>query len=257
MSGEAVAVPREAGSVRQEWRRLAATMAEPARFDPAMTAGLPASARLWLTHAITPGTPLWQMVRLSMRGQIKIGRWRPFTATQVLAPPGGYIWAATARLGGLPVTGYDRLSSGTGEMRWRLLRVIPVMTAAGPDITCSARGRLAGEIALIPTAFQRATWTQGEHPGTARAAWRFDDDTETAELRVGGDGQLLEVMVNRWGNPAGGPFHRCPFGVSVEAEADFGGVTIPARFSAGWWRGTGRQAEGEFFRAHITNAQFG
>ena len=89
------------------------------------------------------------------------------------------------------------------------------------------------------------------------AAWRFGDDTETAELRAGDDGQLLEVMVNRWGNPGGGPFRRCPFGVSVQAEATFGGITIPALFTAGWWHGTSRQAEGEFFRARITHAQFG
>ena len=31
-----------------------------------------------------------------MRGQIKLGRWRSFTARQVLTPPDGYIWAATA-----------------------------------------------------------------------------------------------------------------------------------------------------------------
>ena len=67
-----------------------------------------------------------------MHGQIKLGRWRPFTARQVLAPPDGYLWAATARLASLPVTGYDRLSSGAGEMRWRLLRLIPVLTAAWP-----------------------------------------------------------------------------------------------------------------------------
>jgi hypothetical protein len=32
----------------------------------------------------------------AMHGQIKLGRWRPFTARQVLTPPDGYIWAATA-----------------------------------------------------------------------------------------------------------------------------------------------------------------
>jgi hypothetical protein len=196
-------------------------------------------------------------VQLFMRGQIRLGQWRPFTARQVLAPPAGYIWAATARLAGLPVTGYDRLSSGTGEMRWRLLRLIPVMTAAGPDTTRSARGRLAGEIALIPTAFRQATWAPGERAGTVTATWHFGDDTETAELRVGEDGQLLEVVVDRWGNPGGAPFRRCPFGVAVEAEATFSGITIPSQFRAGWWWGTNRQAEGEFFRARITNAQFG
>jgi len=252
----AMAVPREAEPIRHEWLRLSQVTAGPPEFDRAMAASLPAPARRWLTHAIAPATPLWQTVRLSMRGQIRLGRWLPFTATQILAPPGGYIWAATTRLAGLPVTGYDRLSSGTGEMRWRLLRLIPVLTAAGPDITRSASGRLAGEIALIPTAFQHATWGRGERPGTTTAAWRFGDDTETAELRVGDDGQLLDVTVNRWGNPGGEPFHRCPFGVSVQAEANFGGVTIPSRFTAGWWRGSARQAEGEFFRADITNAQF-
>lgn len=257
VSPASAAVPREAGPVRQEWLRLATTAVKPPAFDPAMTGTLPVPARRWLAHAIAPGTPLWQMVRLTMRGQIRLGQWRPFTATQLLAPPGGYIWAAALRVAGLPVAGYDRLSSGTGEMRWRLLHLIPVMAAAGPDITRSARGRLAGEIALIPTAFQHATWTDGEDPGTATATWRLGEDTETADLRTGEDGQLREVVVNRWGNPGNEPFHRCPFGVSVETETDFGGVTIPSRFTAGWWWGTDRQAEGEFFRAHITAAQFG
>jgi hypothetical protein len=75
-------------------------------------------------------------------------------------------------------------------------------------------------------------------------------------LRVAGDGRLVEVVVNRWGNPGGAPFHRCPFGVAVEQEATFGGVTIPSVFKAGWWWGTNRQQAGEFFRARITAAQF-
>jgi hypothetical protein len=225
-------------------------------FDPAMTTGFPEPTRRWLCHAIAPGTPLWSSVELTMRGRIKLGRWRPFTARQVLSPPGGYTWAATARLAGLPVTGYDRLSSGAGEMRWRLLRLIPVLTAAGPDITRSACGRMAGEIALIPTAFRYAAWTHGEHANTAVATWQFGDDTESAELRVAHSGRLAEIGVNRWGNPGGAPFGRYPFGVRVEAEARFGGITIPSVFRAGWWWGTERQHEGEFFRAEITGAVF-
>lgn len=225
-------------------------------FDPAMTTGLPEPAHRWLSHAIAPGTPLWSSVELTMHGQIKLGRWRPFTARQVLSPPGGYTWAATARLAGLPVTGYDRLSSGAGEMRWRLLRLIPVLTAAGPDITRSAYGRMAGEIALIPTAFRHAAWTRGEDADTAVATWRFGGDTESAELRAARSGRLAEIRVNRWGNPGGAPFGRYPFGVRFEAEARFGGVTIPSVLRAGWWWATERQHEGEFFRAEITGAVF-
>jgi hypothetical protein len=111
---------------------MTAATATAETFGPAMTTGLPEPARRWLSHAIAPGTPLWERAELTMHGQIKLGRWRPFTGRQVLAPPGGYLWAATARVAGLPVSGYDRLGSGAGEMRWRLLRLIPVLTAEGP-----------------------------------------------------------------------------------------------------------------------------
>ncbi len=252
----APAVPREAERVRDEWLQLAAATTDPPTFDPAVIADLPEPARRWLIHAIPAGTPLWGKMELSMRGQIRLGQWRSFTARQVLAPPDGYIWAATAKMAGLPVTGYDLLSSGTGQMRWRLLGLVPVMTAEGPDITRSASGRLAGEIALLPTAYQQATWTQGERADTAIATWQFGNDTETAGLRVGTDGHVMEVMVNRWGNPGGVPFNRYPFGVSVEAELNFGGITIPSQLRAGWWRGTEKQGAGEFFRAQITSALF-
>jgi hypothetical protein len=225
------------------------TAATAETFDPAAITGLPEPAQRWLGHAIAPGTPLWRSVELTMNGQIKLGRWRPFTARQVLTPPDGFIWAARTRLAGLPVTGYDQLGSGAGEMRWRLLRLIPVLNASGPDVTRSAYGRLAGEIVLIPTAFRHAAWSRGEHAGTAVATWRFGDDTETAELLLKPNGQLTEVRVNRWGNPGGAPFGRYPFGVRVEAESWFGGITIPSVFRVAW-------GEDEFLRAEITGAVF-
>ena len=78
---------------------------------------------------------------------------------------------------------------------------------------------------------------------------RFVDDTEAAELQVKPNGRLAEVRVNRWGNPGGAPFGRYPFGVRVEAESRFGGITIPTVFRAAW-------GENEFLRAEITDAVF-
>ena len=218
-------------------------------FDPAAITGLPEPARRWLGRAIAPGTPLWSSVELTMHGQLKLGRWRPFTAHQVLTPPDGYLWAARTRVAGLPVSGYDRLGSGGGETRWRLMRLIPVQNGSGPDVTRSAYGRLAGEIVLIPTAFRHASWSYGEHASTTVATWQFGDDTEAAELEVKPDGRLAEVRISRWGNPEGAPFRRYPFGVRIEAESRFGGITIPSVFRAAWH-------ESEFFRAEITGAVF-
>ena len=249
--------PSAARPVRAEWARLATAGAPPGRFAADLVTGLPEAARRWLTHAVAAGTPLWSSVQLTMRGHIKLGAWRPFTARQLLAPPHGFIWAATARFAGLPVSGFDRYSSGTGQMRWRLLGLLPVMTGAGPDVTRSAAGRLAGEgVCWLPTAFGGAAWSAGPEPDTAVATWRIGDQEESVQLRVGPDGRLREALVQRWGNPDRQPFGRYPFGVAVEAERTFGGVTLPSVLRAGWWWGTDRQDAGEFFRAEITDAVF-
>jgi hypothetical protein len=242
--------------VRQDWEALAAGAGTAEPFDPAAVAGLPAAARRWLTHAIAPGTPLAPSVVLTMRGEIRLGAWRRFTATQVLAPPRGFVWAATARVLGLPVTGFDRYSRGSGQMDWRLAGLVPVMRASGADVTRSAAGRLAGEMALAPTTYRGATWTAGADDDSAVATWRIDEQEESAEFSVAADGRLLGVLMQRWGNPSGEPFGRYPFGVAVEAERTLAGVTIASQLRAGWWWGTERQAEGEFFRARITGVRF-
>ncbi len=249
-------VPAAARSVRRDWERLTSSTSAPGTFDLSMAAELPEPARRWLTHAIAPGTPLWGSVVLTMHGEIRLGSWRPFTAHQVLSPPRGFIWAATTRLFGLPVSGFDRYSAGSGQMNWRLGGMIPVMTATGSDVTRSAAGRLAGEMALLPTAFHAATWAPGSDDDRTVVTWRIDAQEESGEFHVGDHGQLLGVVMQRWGNPNGAPFGRYPFGVAIEAEKTFSGVTIGSVLRAGWWWGTDRQAEGEFFRARITGADF-
>ncbi len=248
--------PRVPRGVRGEWGRLRGGGTRPPPFDAAAVAGLPEPARRWLRHAIVPGTPLWPSGELTMRGEIRLGVWRRFTARQVLAPPHGFVWAARTRLAGLPVTGFDRLSAGSGQLRWRLAGVVPVVSADGPDVTRSAAGRLAGETVLAPTTALPARWSAGADGDRAVATWLVAGVEERVELQVGPDGRLLGVTMRRWGDPDGVPFGRYPFGVAVDAEATFGGVTIPSVLRAGWWWGTDRQQQGEFFRAEITGASW-
>jgi hypothetical protein len=249
-------VPAAARRVRREWELLTGSGGPPEAFRPSMVADLPEPARRWLGHALAPGTPLWPSAVLTMEGEIRLGSWRPFTGRQVLAPPRGFVWAATARLFGLRVTGFDRYSSGSGQMSWRLGGLIPVMTATGADVTRSAAGRLAGETVLVPTTFRAARWAPGADEDRTVVTWLIDGQEESAELQVGGDGRLLGVVLQRWGNPDGASFGRYPFGVAIEAEETFAGVTIGSVLRAGWWWGTDRQPDGEFFRARITDAVF-
>jgi hypothetical protein len=101
-----------------------------------------------------------------------------------------------------------------------------------------------------------ATWTAAEEPDTAVGTWRIGTDAESVRYRLGPQGEMAEVRLDRWGNPDGAAYGRYPFGASIEAEQVVQGVAIPSEFRAGWWWGTERHDAGEFFRAHVTDARF-
>jgi hypothetical protein len=62
---------------------------------------------------------------------------------------------------GISITGFARLLDDEGEIRWKLLRIIPVMTVSKPEITRSAAGRVMAESVWLPSALCRddAAWT--------------------------------------------------------------------------------------------------
>lgn len=256
------AVPPEARAVADVWTRLATPTAAPALFDPLLLTALPDPVQRWLTCAIAPGTPLRETVVLAMSGRILISVWRPFTARQVLAAGRGYIWAATARFGPLPVRGYDRYNDATGEMRWRLAGLIPVASAQGPDITRSAAGRLASELVLTPAA-ALAGGVQWEalDSASARATITIDGVQHAVTITVGADGTLTAVEIPRWGPSVDGDdaYTLRRFRVVCTGEVTFGGFRMPAHIRAGWdLRDTGAydDTDGAFIAYDITGATF-
>jgi Family of unknown function (DUF6544) len=204
-----------------------------------------------------PGAPLLRSVELAMHGTIRLGSWRRFEARQVLAPPAGFIWAATAHLAGLPIRGHDRYTDTTGEMRWRALGVIPVMVATGDDVTRSAEGRLASEIIFAPAAAlaSGANWQQvGDRQVMTQV--RIGPATVPVTLTLRSDGSLEAVTLLRWGRPDKRPYGLHVFGAQIEEEGTFEGFTIPTRVSAGWWLGTDRWSDGEFIRFRVDRATY-
>jgi hypothetical protein len=193
-----------------------------------------------------------------MEGHIRLGRWLSFQATQFQAPPEGYVWAARTRLGPLPISGYDSYGDGTGEMHWRLLGRVPVMSAASADVGSSAAGRVALDALFVPTTWLGAdvTWHDGCDENTAVGEWTVGALKLCVELTVDPDGRLIAATMPRWGNPNREPWGEYPCGGILEGEADYGGIKIPTQMRAGWFFGTDRWGQGEFFRAAITNGTF-
>jgi hypothetical protein len=230
-------------------------------FSPDKLAHLPAAAKRYLEHAIVPGTKIASAVRLKMHGEIKLKKWIPFTAEQVICWEHGLIWSATAWMNGfLPIVGSDRIIDGIGAMQWKLLGLFPVMTASGTDLTRSAIGRLQAESVWLPSVFygDDVLWTSTELSdldSNLHSSFVVQGDRAELDFTTDRTGRLKTTKLPRWGNPDGAEFRYVDFGGILEEEGTFGGYTIPTRLRAGWYFGSERfESEGEFFRATINDA---
>lgn len=221
---------------------------------------LPEAARRYLEHAIAPGTKLASAVRLKMYGEIKLKKWIPFKAEQVICWEHGLIWSATAWMNSfLPIVGSDRILDGIGAMQWKILGLFPVMTADGSDITRSAIGRLQSESIWLPSVFcgDGVSWTSPDcsHLDSLHSSFVVQDERAELELTLDQTGRLKTFKLPRWGNLDGAEFRYVDFGGILEEESTFSGYTIPTRLRVGWYFGTERfESEGEFFRATIDDA---
>jgi hypothetical protein len=229
-----------------ESRLTRATVPDVFRGD--MAGGSPEPIGRWLRAGIADGTPLAPGARLRMRGSIKLGRWLPFRAEQVLAPRWGTVWVA--RVAGV-ISGSDQHLDGAGGMDWRLLRKIRILHAEGADVARSSAGRVAGESVWVPTAV------------AANPMRALDDHTVEVDVDVAGElvpvrhriddrGRVTASWFSRWGDPdRTGTWALHPFGLEATGWRSFGGVTIPSAGRVGWHYGTPRWAEGMFFRFEI------
>ena len=172
---------------------------EPGGFAVGDLAGLPEPVQRYLRTAIVPGTALAQTARLRMRGHIKVGRWLPFHAEQTLSPHRGFTWRA--RVAGV-IAGSDRYVDGVGAMRWSLLG-LPLLRAAGADVTRSAAGRLAGETIWLPTALLPRTGTRwtAQGPDQITVTHHLRATSTEVTYRLDAAGHITALVFDRWGDP--------------------------------------------------------
>lgn len=244
--------------LKADWRRLITAREAPPGFDLAMLDGLPPPVQRWLRHAIAPRTPLRTTVAMKTHGEIFIGRWARYDADWLLAPPEEFIWAATARLLGVPVRGFDKLTHHQGQMRWRIAGLVPVMSAGGDDVSRSAAGRLAAECCFAPAAAlsPHVRWQpldESRAVATIDAAgWPHD-----VTITVHESGALRRLQVPRWNNHDGKEYREHLFtAVLSEHEDTVDGFTIPTGARAGWWECPDGCADEEFFRLTITDRHY-
>lgn len=241
----------------------AAADRSPERFNPAMLDGLPEPARRYLAHAIAPGTPLRTTVELEMRGTFLLGDDRasaqPYamTASQILAPPDAFVWRPRMRSGAMTITGSDGLQVGEAWTRFWLLGLIPVanVRSRGEDLVRSASFRSAMEGIWAPATFLPLNGAHWRELGSDRARVTVPTGAGpiSLDLTLAPDGRVTEITGQRWSNANPEKrFRFQPFGGTMEAEATFGGFTVPSRVKVGNHHGTPDYLP--FFQVELTAA---
>jgi hypothetical protein len=231
--------------------------AEQATFSPNELDGLPEPVQRYFMASIAGGTPMAVSARLRMKGQIKVKKWLHFRARQVLSPHLGFVWAG--RAGGV-IVGSDSYFEGKGLLDWKLAGLLTVAHAEGEDVSRSAAGRGAAEAIWLPTALLPrfgVRWS-AEDPNHIKAEYSLGDTPLELRLTVDDVGRVVDLVFDRWGDPDGsGTFGEHPFGGVITGHSTFHGLTIPSAGRLGWYYGTDRWPEGEFFRFDILDLEPG
>jgi hypothetical protein len=198
--------------------------------------------RRYLDHALPAGADRPGAVRLVMEGRIDVGVALRFRADQELAAD-RLVWRA--RAGGRrlkPLRVLDTWSPGEG-LTQGTIGPVRFLHADGPDTARAAAGRAAAERVWLPSALlpeAGVTWRAiGEDHIVATFAAPPEEAAEL-HLRIGPEGEVRQVCIDRWGDVGRRGFGRIPFGGEVGAERRFGDTVVPTRVRVGWWWGTPR-----------------
>jgi hypothetical protein len=253
--GDSWGAPRQTTIMSETLDQRLTVRADVGGFDEGEVAGADEPVRRYFGAAIAPGTPLARAARLRMRGSIRLGnRWIPFRAEELLAPLHGYYWPAKVA-GGL-LRGSDAYVDGHGSMLWKLLGLVPIVHADGPDVARSAMARAVAEGIWLPTALlprYGVVWSAqtDEH---IVADIPIGGELVTLQVTIDSDGHVRSDHLDRWNDPDGtGTFGWSPFGVEATASHAFPcGITMPADGVGGWFQGTDRWHEGQFMRYSIS-----
>lgn len=247
------------------WARLAALQPpNPARFDPAMIADLPAVAQRFFGFAIKPGTPLYSVAEISMQGEFSLGskakpNYMVMRAQQILAAPHGFVWQLNAGAGSMRISGSDVAEDDNSWSRFWLLGFAPVARAGGnSDHLRSAFGRYVAEAVFwTPTALlpgEHVLW-QSIDESTVRVTLTHMGLEQAVDLSVDASGKLSKVAFQRWSDANSTKEYQLqPFGGYLSDYKEFGGFRLPTSIEAGNFFDT--EEYFPFFKVTVTNIHF-
>jgi hypothetical protein len=221
---------------------------------------LPLLIRNWLKRANVVGNEFTYTVHLHQTGEMRTsphGRWMPFKAEQYnkVEEP-AFIWLARVKAAPLiTLTGRDNYQNGKGEMQIKLLNLISVVHATGPEIDQGALIRYMAESVWFPSsalanyfAWEQISNSQVKctmnHRGVSSSGiFTFDSK---------GDVQSFEAM-RFFQQKQTATLEKWHVDLEPSGLKDFEGIRIPAKATVTW-----KLKEGDFtwLKLEITQLEF-
>jgi len=230
--------------------------AQPVLITDAHLTGLPEVLQRYLRYAgVVDKAPI-STVRLTQQGVMKQQpgqKWMSMVAEQYFTTkPPAFLWHCTMRPFPLVwISATDRFTGGHGNMVIKLLSVITMGNAHGPEMDQGELQRYLAEMIWFPTAWlSDAIEWQAIDIQSVKATIRQQD--VTAVLHVNEQGQLTHLTADRYMSEHG-HYRLEPWSVHVQQYYEVSGMWIPTKVEVTW-----HLASGDFtwFRVEITEIEY-
>lgn len=235
-----------------------------ARYNPGVTANLPAPVRRYFAAVLQPGQSIVTGVEINHTGTFNMSetgeKWVPFTSNQrVATQPPGFDWdARIAMAPGFPVFVHDAYVGGEGLLLAKAWGVVTLACQSGtPDIAHGELMRYLAETAWYPTALLPGQGVEWEAVDDTTARATLTDATTTVSLVFAFDADGLISTVRSEGRQRAlkSGTVSTPWQGRFWAYAPHDGMLVPTQGEVSWevdgvafpyWRGEVRRIRFEF-----------
>lgn len=204
-----------------------------------MLTSLPPVVQKWLERSGAVGKPLVHTAHIRQKGDMLTkpgGTWMPFEAEQwnTVDRP-GFIWRTTMQAApDIDIVGRDKYVDGHGNMLIKLLALVPIADAKGPETDQGSLLRNLGEICWIPSAALR-DYIRWEQPDSlsAKATMTHGGITASGVFRFDAAGDLISFEARRYYDRKEGATLE-NWLVRNTGYGEFEGIRMPVKSEVTW-----------------------
>jgi len=200
---------------------------------------LPEPVQRYLRYSQIIGKETIGTVRLKQKGLMRMSedqKWMPLEAEEYYTTnPPGFIWYGSIEfIPFLSVKARDMLSEGKGAMLVKLLGLINIVDATGPEMNQASLVRYLSETIWFPTALL-SDYIQWEPVDTdsAKATIRVDGLSASAVFYFKESGELENLVTERYYDE-GGQFVLRTWSTPITEYKAINGIRMPSKGYAEW-----------------------